>query len=303
MTTIAAQAALLVNAIEAFGQQVATDDEGLQNQINTLGNTVSNIALVRGLFNALTLSATGANNQVNIQAQEMVLKDGNGHVVVISNVNVTALTKARGLAGTGVNSLDTGNFAASVWYSVWVIYNPSVGAASLLSLSATAPTLPSGYTFYTRVGWIRMDGAGQPLAFTQKGAQVRYKVAPGTNVTATPVLASGAAGDTTVPTWVALDWTPFAPPTTIDLAVLTGSNGNSCTVMVAPNNSFGAWNSTSNLPPIMHSNVGTYVFTDDEIAVESNNIYWASNAGAQPPTPGTSGNYGILQVLGWTDNI
>lgn len=236
----------------------------------------------------------------------MVLKDGNGHVVVLANVNVTAVTGTAGSNGVGANSLDTGKWASNTWYALYVAFNStSAQACALLSLNATTPQLPAGYTFYTRVGWIRTDGTTncRPLSFTQKGAQVRYKVTPGSNVTALPILAQGAAGDTTIPTWVAIDWTAFAPPTTIDLKILTGSNGNSCTVMVAPNNSFGAWNSVANLPPIMHSNVGTYVFTDDDVSVESNNIYWASNAGAQPPTPGTAGNYGILCVVGWTDNI
>lgn len=296
----------LSTAVESVGNTIASKDTSLENQLTTLGNTVSNIALVRGLFNALQVSATGLDNNVNVQAQEMVLKDGNGHVVVLANVNVTAVTKAAGLAGSGANSLDTGNFAGNTWYALFVAYNPTAAqACALLSLSATAPTLPAGYTYYTRVGWIRTDGTAnnRPLGFGQKGAQVRYKVNPAGNVPAMPILASGAAGDCTVPTWVPLPWGAFAPPTTIDLELLTGSNGNACTVMVAPNNSFGAWNSVSNLPPVMHSNVGSYLFTGDSIAVESNNIYWASNAGAQPPTPGTSGNSGILCVQGWTDNI
>lgn len=307
----------LENAVSATGTALSASlsgetnarssaDNGLQNQITTLGGTVSNIALVRGLFNALQVGATGLSSAVNVTALEMVLKDGNGHVVVIANVSVTANTKTAGSAGTGANSLDTGNFASNTWYALYVAYSSTGGTAcAVLSLNSTAPALPSGYTFYTRVGWIRTDGTANclPLSFQQKGAEVTYKVVPGSNVIALPILASGAAGDTTIPTWVAVPWGAFAPPTIIDLRILTGSNGNACTVMVAPNGSFGAWNSISNLAPIMHSNVGTYVFTDDEVTVESSNIYWASNAGAQPPTPGTSGNSGILCVMGWTDNI
>jgi hypothetical protein len=291
--------------IKGFQSSTTTEEGALQNQITTLGNTVSNIALVRGLFNALYVTATGVDPNVTVQAAEMVLKDGNGHVAVIANVNLVGSTGVQGSAAKGLNSLDTGTFQPNTWYSIWVVYNPSVGAGLLFSVSGTAPTFPSGYTYYTRVGWMRTDSTTncRPLSFQQKGAEVRYKVAAGSNVSAMPILASGAAGDCTVPTWVALNWSAFAPPTTVDLKLLTGSNGNSCTVMVAPNNLFGAWNSISNLPPVMHSNVGSYLFTDDEIAVESNNIYWASNAGAQPPTPGTSGNSGILCVMGWTDNI
>jgi hypothetical protein len=305
MSALSDALANLVTAIGQVATNIKLDDTELQNQISTLGGTVSNIALVRGLFNALTVNTTGKDQAVSIQALEMVLKDGNGHVVVISNVNVIASTGNQGAVGSGLNSLDTGSFQPNTWYSVWVVYNSSVGAAALLSANGVTPTLPSGYTFYTRVGWIRTDSTTncRPLAMQQKGAEARYKVTAGSNVVALPILASGAAGDCTIPTWVPVPWSAFAPPTTVDLKLLTGSNGNACTVMVAPNANFGAWNSVANLPPVMHSNVGSYLFTDDDIAVETTNIYWASNAGAQPPTPGTSGNSGILCVMGWTDNI
>ena len=306
MSAITDGATALAESFAEFGSAVAAVDEGIQGQVTTLTNTVSNIALVRGLFNALVINATGSSAGVNITALEMTLKDGAGHVVVISNVNVNAATKPAGQAGTGAGSLDTGNFASNTWYAVYVAYSATLAeATAILSLNSTAPALPSGYTFYTRVGWIRTDGTANafPLSFTQKGAQARYDVRPGTNVTALPIIASGLAGDCTIPTWVPLPWAAFAPPTTIDLKMLTGSNGNACTVMAAPNPNFGAWNSISNLPPIMHSNVGSYLFTDDDVTVESANIYWASNAGAQPPTPGTAGNSGILCILGWTDNI
>jgi hypothetical protein len=298
--------AAMATAIEGVGDAIVAEDEALQNQITTLGDTVSNIALVRGLFNALVVSATGLNNNVNVTALEMVLKDGNGHVAVIANVNVNATTKPAGQAGAGAGSLDTGNFASNTWYALYVAYSASLGeATAIMSLNATLPALPSGYTYYCRVGWIRTDSTANayPLAFEQKGAQARYKVTPGSNMPALPIVASGAAGDCTIPTWVAVPWGAYAPPTTIDLKLLNGSNGGQCTMMVAPNTSFGAWNSISNLPPIMHSNVGSYLFTDDDLTVESANFYWASNAGAQPPTPGTAGNSGIVCCMGWTDNI
>ncbi|MDR3392426.1 MAG: hypothetical protein P4L77_11915 [Sulfuriferula sp.] len=306
MSAITEGAAALAESFAEFGSAVAAVDEGIQGQVTTLSNTVSNIALVRGLFNALVVTSTGSNAAVSVTALEMTLKDGNGHVVVISNVNLSANTKPAGQAGTGAGSLDTGNFASNTWYALYVAYSSTLAeATAILSLNSTAPALPSGYTFYTRVAWVRTDGTANayPLSFTQKGAQARYDVRPGSNVPALPIIASGAAGDCTIPTWVGLPWAAFAPPTTTDLRLLTGSNGGSCTVMVAPNANFGAWNSTTNLPPIMHSNVGSYLFTDDDVTVESPDVYWASNAGAQPPTPGTAGNYGIVAVMGWTDNI
>lgn len=313
MSALSEEITELVNSLEAYGEAVngnITETESnvsaLGNEITTLSNTVSNIALVRGLFNALQLNANGTSNTVNILATEMTLKDGAGHVVVISNVNAPITTAAVGTAGVGAGGLDTGNWAANTWYSAWVIYNETTGTTKgIASLSATLPTLPSGYTFYVRVGWFKTDTTvtGRPLAFTQKGAQVTYKVGAGTNVTQLPQIASGQEGDTTIPTWVALPWAAFAPSTAIELGVLVSSTGGSCTTMAAPNNSYGAWNSTTNPPPIMWSNEGTFTFAVQEILLESADIFWASNPGAQPPVPGSSGNTGILSIAGWTDNI
>lgn len=300
------QLTALNTAIESVGSTIANKNGTFESEINALTSTVNGIALIRGLFNALKLTAPGTGPTVTITALAMVLKDNSGHAVALSNVNTQASTSNPGSTGTGAYSLDTGIFTINTWYSVWVIYNPTTTqVAGIFSLSAANPQLSNGYTHYARVGWIRTDGGahGYPLSFQQKGAEVRYKVAAGSNVAALPILASGAEGDCTIPTWVALDWTPYAPPTINDLKLLTGSNGTNCTVMVAPNNGFGAWNSVTNLPPVMHSNVSSYLFTDDELTVESDSIYWASNAGAQPPTPGSAGNSGILCVMGWTDNI
>jgi hypothetical protein len=310
MSAIETQISELLTSVGGYGEAVVAQQEAdtteLQNQLNAVSNTVANIALVRGLFNALQLSSTGLSGAVNVTATEMVLEDTSGHLLVLKNVNVTATTGARGSAGTGANSLDTGNFASSAWYSVWVIYNETAAeAAALLSTSSTAPVLPSGYTYSTRVGWIRTDTTTQcyPLAFTQKGAQVRMKVTAGSNTAALPLIAENAAGDTTIPTWVALPVAAFVPPTTVEIAILVSATGGSCTTMVAPNNAYGPWNSTTNPPPIMWSNEGTFIFAVEELMLESGNIFWASNPGAQPPTPGGTGNTGILLCAGWTDNI
>lgn len=55
----------------------------------------------------------------------------------------------------GINALDTGSLAASTWYTVWAIGDSYLNNASgyLLSTSATAPTLPSGYDVYAIVGY------------------------------------------------------------------------------------------------------------------------------------------------------
>lgn len=72
----------------------------------------------------------------------------------------------------GAGGLDTGSEAADTWYAVHVIADFTGGAgavALLLSLSATAPTLPSGYSRFRRVGWVRNDGSSNFQDFEQTG--------------------------------------------------------------------------------------------------------------------------------------
>jgi len=62
-------------------------------------------------------------------------------------------------AVVGVNGIDTGTFAASKCYAVHLIGDDAgfETPVALLSLSATAPTLPSGYNIFRRIGWAFSD--------------------------------------------------------------------------------------------------------------------------------------------------
>lgn len=66
------------------------------------------------------------------------------NVVAPITVDITAL---------GLNGLDVGVEAASTWYYIWIIKNPTTQAiGSLFSLSAVAPTMPAGFTEKRRIG-------------------------------------------------------------------------------------------------------------------------------------------------------
>jgi hypothetical protein len=71
---------------------------------------------------------------------------------------------------SGAGGLDTGSEAASTWYAVFVI-SDSTGTNSpvgLFSLSATSPTLPSGYDIFRRVGWVRNNASSDFRRFEQQ---------------------------------------------------------------------------------------------------------------------------------------
>jgi hypothetical protein len=71
---------------------------------------------------------------------------------------------------TGANALDTGALATNTWYHCYVIAKTDGTTASLGSLSATSPTMPSGYTLKRRVGMMYYSSTGPAfLDIIQRG--------------------------------------------------------------------------------------------------------------------------------------
>lgn len=86
-------------------------------------------------------------------------------IVVGNYLQSNAANITLNAATNGANGLDTGSLANSTWYAVHAIgssLNASVNA-TLLSTSATAPILPSGYDCFRRIGWVRTDGSAHLL--------------------------------------------------------------------------------------------------------------------------------------------
>lgn len=257
------------------------------------GSLLTGIAVggqIQGAFKNLQSSATGTSASVSVSYDEIALEDGSNAYVTARSGSLTINS-----AGSGANGLDTGTLAASTWYSVWVIRKPDGTTAGLISLSATAPTMPSGYTFKARVGWIRTDGTGNkyPLSFVQFGRRIQYKVASGSNVTGLPQMASGAAGSATVPTWVAIGVGSFVPSTATSIKVAIAINA-SMAMILAPNNSYGNHTSSTAPPPYIYGNTSVNYPNSVtlDISLESQNIYW-----------GNSGAGAIVSCYGWEDSL
>lgn len=78
----------------------------------------------------------------------------------VAGLRLSSVAVSASIVSSGAGGLDTGSEAASTWYSIWVIYNQTTATTSaLLSTSATAPTMPSGYTFKRLVGWVRNNAS------------------------------------------------------------------------------------------------------------------------------------------------
>lgn len=99
-------------------------------------------------------------------------------------------------AVNGINGLDTGTFAATSGYYVFVIADSTYEnpVAALISLSATAPTMPSGYDSFRVIGWVRTGATAVFDPFDMRTGSQRYfqyrtpiVMAAGTATTSTSV--------------------------------------------------------------------------------------------------------------------
>jgi hypothetical protein len=272
---------------------------------NTTG-TASNVTGIVGIANGGTGATTPSQALTNLGAviQSQLYNFGmirNFKAQVTSNTTETitadynpftqtSMSLTLNTANTGATGLDTGLLAASKWYYVHVIYG-TAGISCLMSLSRTAPILPSGYSNFIWTGSVYCDTNKYLMRTSQAGRRVHYVVTTSTNTPNMPIMASGTTGSISVPTWTPIAVGNFIPPSasTIIISVVD----NSGTTMVAPNNAYGSYNSVTNPPPIVAGISSTQISQIASLLLESTNIYWANNA----PT------IAIVACFGWEENL
>ena len=251
-----------------------------------------------GGFTSLKISALGASNfTAVVTAGSVVLSSSlsaGGVTFTAKNVSVSPV-----ISGSGANGLDTGTSSASTWYNVFVIYNPvTATVAGLFSLSATAPTLPSGYTFFARVGVVRTDNSGSKYLFQtlQYGRRVQYVPNASTNLTTPITLGAGVAGTYTAAVYsaVPVSLTAVIPPTAseVEFEIGCGTANTPVGVMMNNSNSYGGFNA---VPPVPYNNINGGSNSAGMVCralVQSTSMYWAS-----------AGAFGYLYCLGWEDNL
>ena len=248
---------------------------------------------VRGVRSNLSISYTGTSGVVSVSANELSLESASGAYVTLKNISLSATS---GNSSGAANSLDTGSWAYSTWYNLFVIYNPTTQTSALLwSLSATAPTMPSGYTYFARIGANKTQSATSYffLGGNQRDKTFRYLLAPGSNVTSIPLMASGAAGSISTPTWVSVATGSFVPATAPIIAI-GGMSAAGATIMVAPSASYGALGSlTITAPYVVSATSGTTPNNSvTNITLESTSLYWCNNSASSS-----------LFCFGWEDNL
>jgi hypothetical protein len=197
-----------------------------------------------------------------------------------------AVNKTLNLANSGAGGLDTDTVVAATWYHVWIIGKPDGTVDVLGSLSSTAPTMPSGFTLKFYAGEVRTKSGSAVLIGTIQYGNAGYFIA-------TPLskMVSGSSGNVSTGPRTAVAVAAYVPPTASH--IIGNLNGGGGITLAAPNNTYGAYNSTTNVAPVKdETDSGTQFCFVLEGAWPAPNIYYASSGDARAG----------LYAAGWISN-
>jgi len=160
----------LTLATYAVSAKAATAAQARATSSTTTVITPQNLAdigILKGLLFGLTLSnGTDATNDIDIAAGSC--SDSTGVRILV----VSALTKqldATWAAGTNAGGRMSAAGIANTTYHVFAILKDSDGSVDYgFDVSATAPTMPSGYTYFRRIGSI-IRASNAIVLFNQVG--------------------------------------------------------------------------------------------------------------------------------------
>lgn len=103
---------------------------------------------------------------IGLEADQMMFKKGTT-LKVLAFPSATINISASGLLG-----LDTGTLDADTWYYIWGIAKDDDTVSAIISLSASAPTLPAGYTWSVLLGAARSNASKKLVGFRQRNSRV-----------------------------------------------------------------------------------------------------------------------------------
>lgn len=171
----------------------------------------------RGAIGGLTLSAAGSTGVYGIAVGAAT---DSTDVAAMELASAYTKTLAAWAVGSGNGSLDGGSVAISTWYHVFEIQRPDTGVVDILaSTSVSAPTLPTNYTLFRRIGSILTDASSNITKFVQIGDTFLWDVEV--------VDAAGISVTGSTPTLFALTVPPAVIVTAIFNASTTaGGNGS-----------------------------------------------------------------------------
>lgn len=119
----------------------------------------------RSYIQGLTYSNNVADATNDIDIAIGCALDGTNVRMIVLGSAITKRLDAAWAVGNNQGGLDTGSIGNSDYY-MWLIERSDTGVVDVLfSLSATAPTMPTGYDYKRRIGWFKRVG-GTIVAFS-----------------------------------------------------------------------------------------------------------------------------------------
>ena len=168
-------------------------------QIVNGSGTIALGAIERGHLSGFTMSTAGSSATMTIAAGQAT---DSTNAAVITLGSSLAKTTGAWSVGAGNGCLDTSSIANNTWYHFYAIYRSDTLVVDVLcSLSATAPSMPSGYTHQRRLGAGRTDGSSNWTAFNQFGDEFLWSTSV-LDVNTTNPGTSAVSSSLTVPTGV-----------------------------------------------------------------------------------------------------
>jgi hypothetical protein len=156
--------------------------------------------VLRGHIAGLALSTAGSSATVTTAAGEAT--DSTAAALMRLAAAIAKTTSAWAV-GSGNGGLDTGSIANNTWYHFYLIRRPDTGVVDvLISLSATAPTLPANYTQFRRIGSGRTNGSAQWTSFIDLGGGHIQWLAPVADVSGAATTANRTLRTLSVPSGV-----------------------------------------------------------------------------------------------------
>ena len=230
------------------------------------------------------------NTKIDITALAATMVNTSGTSLRATAVSVV-IDLTTGTSTSTANGMDGEARGTSAWIYTYLINNgtTTAGLATKTSPLSGTPTMPAGYTSALYTGAMYVDSSGNLLRSTSNGPDTTYNVTASTNTASMPLIANGAIGSVSTPTYVSESIASVCPPTT-SLIYLT-ANGDvgstAASMLIAPSSAFGTAVST-NPPPIVVPSGGC---TTESLAVNgATSLFLASSS---------SGGY--LFCTGWHD--
>ena len=125
----------------------------------------------RSYIAGLTLSTAGSSATMSIAAGQCVDSTN----TALMSLTATSKTTSAWALGAAAGGLDTGAIANSTWYHFYVIQRVDTSVVDcVFSTSASAPTLPTNYTLYRRIGSGKTNGSAQWTKFIQDGDYFKW---------------------------------------------------------------------------------------------------------------------------------